>query len=438
MCLVYEDECLRYLSEAQAYINMFHDIDAYDAIFEAKEADVEAKIIKNKKSNDGAFASLKKAAESLMNLIKNAMKTIIGGIEKLFASKSEKEAFEQFKKAAENNPSLKNKKIRFYDFKHNTEEWQEIERKAEIIDKKLEAGEDVDIGGIISDIKRYTEGIGKTAVGTVGAQAAINACYGSKEFARSLASAMNRDGLIMAEISDTLGEKEAKKFKKEVNSLAKDNKIAKLFGKRINLKRALNKSRVQQCQTLEESIKYTFKQIGSDITTANTAMNNIRNNNDLYASGGVKNFFRRQGNKIKAVTSGAPLIGDDAVRRGIRTLNDNPDAKEGIQRMQNIYGGASKRSTQRKRDMMDARRERDYDIADYNRRTGRGDYSAQSLGSFIGAGDKVKNVINNGNHPKLKKITPLQNLADRFSNDRTRINSDAEQYRRSHLDDDIF
>ena len=111
MCLVYEDECLRYLSEAQAYINMFQDIDAYDAIFEAEEADVDAKIIENKKSNDGAFASLKKAAESLMNLIKNAMKTIVGGIEKLFASKSEKEAFEQFKKAAENDPKLKNKKI---------------------------------------------------------------------------------------------------------------------------------------------------------------------------------------------------------------------------------------------------------------------------------------------------------------------------------------
>lgn len=438
MCLVYEDECLQYLSEAQAYINMFHEIDAYDAIFEAEEADVDAKIIENKKSNEGAFASLKKAAESLMNLIKNAMKTIVGGIEKLFASKSEKEAFENFKRAAENDPNLKNKKIKFYDFKHNTEEWQRIEDAADVIDKKLASGQDVDISGIVSDIKRYTEGIGKTAVGTFSAQAAINACYGSKDFARSLASAMNRDGKIMAEITNTLGEKEAKKFKKEVNSLAKDNKIAKLFGKRINLKRELNKSRVKQCQTLEDSIKYTFKQIEGDITTASTAMGNIKNNNDLYASGGVKNFFRRQGNKLKAVKSGAPLVGDDAVRRGLRTLNGNPDAKEGIQRVSSIYGGMSKRNTQRKRDMMDARRERDYDISDYNRRTGRGDYSAQSLGSFIGAGDKISKVVNNGNHPKLQNFAPLQNITDRFTSDRKRINSYKDQDRINRMDDDIF
>ena len=192
----------------------------------------------------------------------------------------------------------------------------------------------------------------------------------------------------MAEIEKTLGKKEAKRFKKEVNSLAKDNQIAKLFGKRINLKREMNKCRVRQCQTLQDSIEYTMKQIQGDIQTATAASKFMSNNNDLYASGGPKNFFRRQGNKIKAAKAGAPLLGDEVVQRGARTFAANGDAVEGIKKIRGIYGGAAIKSTENKRQMMKNRVEIDYDIADYNKRTRKNDFSAQSLPSFITGADR--------------------------------------------------
>ena len=52
----YNKLCFHYLNEAQYYVNQYQEIDMYDAIFEAKSADVEAKIINNDKSNSGAFA----------------------------------------------------------------------------------------------------------------------------------------------------------------------------------------------------------------------------------------------------------------------------------------------------------------------------------------------------------------------------------------------
>lgn len=414
MVLDYADECFVYLNEAQSYINKFEEIDMYSAIFEAKSADVEAKIINNSKSNQGAFGALKKAAQSVVNLIAGALKTIIGGIESLFSSKSTKNSFAAMKAMMKQNPELANKPIRFFDFKHNTKEWQRLEAAAAEADQRLSAGEDVNINDLLSDITRYTKGIGKGAVSTVSAQAAINACYGSKSFARTLSGAMARDGKIMAEITDALGEKEAKRFKKEVNSLAKDNKIAKLFGKRVNLKRAMNKSRVMQCQTLEDSIKYTMKQIEHDVTSARTALTNTKNNNDLYASGGVKNFFRRQGNKVKSAGNLGKLYTDDGVRRGIRIIQDNPDANEAITKGMNIVNKHSADVRSRGRETMINRREGDYDIADYNRRVSKGDYSAQSLPSFMAG-----------------RNTPFLN---RF-NDQGKMDREREARRRATLDD---
>ena len=126
MVLEYDKLCFEYLNEAQYYINQYQEIDMYDAIFEAKNADVEAKIIDNEKSNDGAFAALQKAAKAVMDMIANAFKSIIGGIESLFSSKSDKENFAKIKEAMKNNPALANKKIHFFDFKHQTEEWKKI------------------------------------------------------------------------------------------------------------------------------------------------------------------------------------------------------------------------------------------------------------------------------------------------------------------------
>ena len=401
MLLDYADECFFYLNEAQNYINKFQDIDMYSAIFEAKNSDVDKKIAENGRANGNAFTALRKAAQSVVNLIANAIKTVIGSIERLFSSKNEKAKFDRIKAIIKEDPSLAKKKVRFYDFKHNTEEWQRIEAAAEEADRMLAAGEDVEVSGILNDIKRYTAGFGKTAIGTVGAQTAINACYGSKEFARSLSNAMARDGAVMQQITETLGEKEAKKFKKEVDSLAKDNKIAKLFGKRINLKRAMNKSRVMQCQTLEDSIKYTMNQIGHDANMAMNASAASKNNDELYASGGVKNFFRRQGNKIKSARYGAPLLADDGVRRGGRILSGNDDAKEGFQKFKGRYDEMHDKAREKNRANAIARREGDYDIADYKRRTDRGDFSAQSLPSFA-VGDR--------NIPILRNFSDKQNI----------------------------
>ena len=390
MALDYNKLCFEYLNEAQSYINQYHEIDMYDAIFEAKNADVEAKIIDNEKSNDGAFAALQKAASAVMEMIANAFKTIIGGIESLFSSKSEKENFAQIKEAIKNNPDLANKKVRFFDFKHQTEEWKKIEAAAADADKRMAAGENVDISGLLADINRYTNALGKGAVGTVAAQTAINACYGNKEFARTLSAAMARDGKIMGEINKTLGKREARKFKREVNSLANDNKIASLFGKRINLKRAMNKSRVKQCETLEDSFLYTMRQFKHDANVIAAATANTANNADLYISGGLKNNVRRKVNSLKMAKDAAPVLKNDEVRRGIRTVAGNKDSIEGVSKGIGLANHINGYVLNKKKEFNDMKKERERNTGDYNRGAAKGDYSGQPLGSFIAGGSEKR------------------------------------------------
>lgn len=394
MVLEYDKLCFEYLNEAQSYINQYQEIDMYDAIFEAKNADVEAKIIDNEKSNDGAFAALQKAAKAVMDMIANAFKSIIGGIESLFSSKSDKENFAKIKEAMKNNPALANKKIHFFDFKHQTEEWKKIEAAAADADRRMAAGENVDISGLLGDINRYTNALGKGAVGTVAAQTAINACYGNKEFARTLSAAMAKDGKIMGEISNTIGKREAKKFKREVNSLAKDNKLASLFGKRINLKRAMNKSRVKQCETLEDSFLYTMRQFKHDANVIAAATANTANNADLYVAGGLKNNLRRKANSLKMAKDAAPILKNDEVRRGIRTVAGNKDSVEGVAKGVGLFNHINGYVLDKRKEHNKLKKERELDIADYNRRAAKGDYSGQPLGSFIAGGSEKKRKDN--------------------------------------------
>lgn len=393
----YNKLCFQYLNEAQYYVNQYQEIDMYDAIFEAKSADVEAKIINNDKSNSSAFASLKKAAQAVIDLIKNTIESIGRGIQSLFSGKSDEANLNKIKNAMKNNPELANKKIKFFGFNNDEKEWSKIEKMAAIADKKLANGENVDISSLLSDIARYSKNIGKGAAGTIAAQTAINACYGNKEFAQMLNRACAKDGKVLSEIINVMGEKEAKRFQKEVSSLANDNKIAGLFGKRINLKREMNMARAKQCETLADSFKYTMRQFANDIATIDAAAANTSNNRDLYAAGGIKNKVRRAINKGKLAKDIAPIGMNEEIKRGYRMLKDNPDSWEGIQRGKGLANRVSNYADKKRRENHIMRKEAEYDAADYNKRALRGDYTRQPLRSFLTGGSDIKRIQRNRN-----------------------------------------
>lgn len=389
--LLKEDECAKYLREAEEYVKKIEEVDLYSAIFEAESEEVKQKIAENTKNSGKSEGVLRQAIRSLIKFIENAAKTISGFFMKLFASKGEKEEFEEMKKLIESDPKYKNMTIRFYDYKKHYEELRKIEDEVLNADKKLSMGEDIDINPIIEKLTNLGKTAGSFAASEISAQTALNACYGSREFAKMINNALESDARILHTLEETLGTKEAHKFKKEVKSLAKDNFT--LLGKRINIRRALNKARVAQCHSLMASVQYTMKQFKRSGSKVKDAMNATAENSKLMQHGGVVNNLKAKGNEVKQKAKLAKLYVTDPTARSIINSGahhyfNNQDVKDVTDKVT----GTMKMINKKKKEYWDDRKKqltkRDRDTVDYNLKTNSGDYSSQSVLSFLTGADK--------------------------------------------------
>lgn len=278
MYLEISEECYSYLAEAEFFLNKIEEVDAYRTIFEEQSDDVADIEARNDNAKEGAKSSIIKALESLKELISTGIKHIVGFIQKIFASKEERQKYEMLKREFSNNPALKNKKFTFYDYKHNMDKWMSVEAQAEEADKKLSRGIDVDINPIINLASQYSKEfkfVGGAASEAIGLQV-LNQCYGSKEFADKMNQFFSNDLVITAQIEKLMGEKSAKKLRKEIKSLSSAGDL-KLFGKRINLKRAMNKNRIAACDNMENTFKYTIGQLENTVKQARNGVTELTN-----------------------------------------------------------------------------------------------------------------------------------------------------------------
>lgn len=386
-----EDYALDYLREAQAYVNKIEILDTYTSIFEADSEEAKQRIVENEKNTNGAEGTLMKAIKAVKEFIANAIKSIVGFFEKLFASGEQKAEFEKYKELLSRHPEYKNKKVKFYDYKHNHEELEKLAREVELADKKLAAGIDVDT----DDLMNKLSNVGKTATGfaatEVSIQTAVNMCYGSKEFAKTLKTAMDHDSRIMEQMEQNLGAKEARKKRKEINKLAKDD--FRFFGKRINLRRAMNKARVAECNSAMSAVNYTRKQLKDIFADVGDAMAQTAENDNLRRHGGFKNKAKAKINEVKAGAKLAKMYLKNPEARSIiksarHHYQNNSDVKDVVDQGLAVKKAVSDKKQKYWDDRREKIKQQDYDTVDYNLRTGKGDYSAQSLFSFLTGADK--------------------------------------------------
>lgn len=394
MNTIFADECFQYLIEAHQYLKEIVPIDPYYEIFEAETEEMETQLEKNKKASDGVVGSIGKAISALLKFIGDAIKTIIGGFEKIFASKETKDDYARVKEAMEKDPKLANKKFTFYNYKHDYQQLLSLEKRAAAVDKDLENGNDVETESLISELNSFASGVAKGAGTAVVAQFALNSAYGSKAVANEIAKRMSQDASLLKQLEEGMGKHQAKKFQKEINKLssAGDSKFFKLLGKRVNLKRSLNKARAQQCSSISKAFSYTMQELTGLISNTKSALGHTAQNNELAAQG-IKTLPKRLSNNAKMATGMMPVATNGLAQKALGNKDVQGALKTGI----DISGNASKKKINYLKRKRAAKKEQILDTADYNRRTRAGDYSAQPLMSFLtnGADEQRINAAKN-------------------------------------------
>ena len=147
------DDCLLHLAEAEKCLNEYKDIDAYMEIFEAENPEVQEQMEKNVKAKSGAIENIKKAIKAVLDMIKRLISGVRDFIDKRKLSVDERAAYEEFKKAAEKDPALKNKKINVRNFREIEAEYQKVLKEIEAEEKKAAAGK-------VGDSKILAEKVG--------------------------------------------------------------------------------------------------------------------------------------------------------------------------------------------------------------------------------------------------------------------------------------
>jgi hypothetical protein len=159
-------------------------------------------------------------------------------------SKAEKEAYAAYRQKVAQSPSLKNVKVRAYDFKHKTAQYNQIMARLESEERAAKADEITD--QLKSAIEDFCKDAGSGVVAAVGMEQALNMASGNKKIAKKIYDKLESDEDFYSRIEQSVGSKNAEKFKKEMGQLSK-----RAFFKRLKLKVTGHYSRTVEGATLK-------------------------------------------------------------------------------------------------------------------------------------------------------------------------------------------
>ena len=187
---------------------------------ERRAAEIKAKEEANAKATAKGVSGLRKALDAVLAMCR----AIIDGIDNFFQEhkldKEEKEAYENFKLACKQDPSLANKKITVRDFKKTFEEYQKLMKECE---KEMEAvAKDADhpLDSMMKKIENFAKNNAKGVAVSVAATAAVNVSSIDRQFAKYIRAAMHSDERILKGMKDVMGKKQFKKVDREIRSLS--------------------------------------------------------------------------------------------------------------------------------------------------------------------------------------------------------------------------
>jgi hypothetical protein len=321
MSAIVLDECMYQLYQAQECYKDYKEIEVFSEIFEAEDPKVKEQIETNNKATTGALGHIKKAAQAVLNTIRNLISSIGDFFRKRGMDEKERKAYEDFKKAAANDPELKNKKITVLDYRKFQAEYDQLLKETEEAEREIANNKDYPLDTLTEKITSWCGNAGKGLVVSVGCEAALNVASSSRDMANKILATLKTDEQMWNTLCDSIGEKEAKKFEKQITSL----------GKRVSLQNLKMKLKGTASKSVEEAFEKTLNSVEELAVGGATVARNVPAN-DPSKSGFsnkvamAKGLVTHPGDTIKGavkVGKNASMVqramGNEAIKKGVST-----------------------------------------------------------------------------------------------------------------------
>lgn len=225
------DECLFELDLAIQEANLIQELDMYQLISEKDDENVKATQFNNEEHKTNALDHIKAAINAIAKAISQLMANIGNFIHKIGMSDKEKDMFAAYEAACKKDPNFKNKIIKVRDFRNQQKAYEKVLGEVNGADKKLSRGEFVDMNRLINNWSNTIGDASKAVAKSVTMEYAMNMAKSNINYAKMIESQLGEDSKIMDSIRESLGEKEAAKFKKNIHTYT--NRCA---GRRFALK----------------------------------------------------------------------------------------------------------------------------------------------------------------------------------------------------------
>ena len=245
------DEYFSSMYELKVLLEDYHELTPYQLIYEANKPDVVNQMQKNANIKQNSEGIIMKAIHAVQKLIKNVISSIQNFFSELTMGKDEKQLYQQMQQAIRENPELKNKKLTVKDFRSINQKYDAMIKDVETEIRDCMASHRSPSQEIFDKVTGFIkEGLGaSTAI--LGTEVAVKAARSNLGIAKEIQKRLKDESGIMEYLTKTLGKKEAKKFKKEIN------KDARLIG----LHRLLVSLFSKKYDGLKECVTDTFQQL---------------------------------------------------------------------------------------------------------------------------------------------------------------------------------
>ena len=203
------DECIQNLFYAQEAMKEWVPLSDYDIIFEAsKDSKIAETVAKNEEVETKATNFVQKAINAVITLIKKVYGMIKEFIDRCTMSGSEREAFNAFRKAIAEDPTLKDKKVTVSDFRKINKTYDDLINEIDAAIRAVKTNESHPVDDLVKKVTDFTKGTVTAASVIVSADLAIKLADSNVTAAKALSKLLNDQEKIMEGLSKSLGEKQ--------------------------------------------------------------------------------------------------------------------------------------------------------------------------------------------------------------------------------------
>ena len=311
---MYAGDCVEALYEASQSLKDYVEIDSYSEIFESENPEVKEKIDNNKAVVEKTDNAILRAIKALKNLISRIINSITDFFKKLGMDKGERDAFEQFKEACKQDPSLKNKKITVNDYRKVIANYDEMIKELEATDRDLAMKKETPFQTIQRKIQEKLSQTVQSAGTLVTSQIAYDMARDNKSAARAIGMLLKSDNTVLDKLEKDLGTAQTKKYVKDIQCL----------GKRVSIRRFIINIRHKQCKCLLDTLKTTTNSF-VDLLHGRVTADNVRMAKRVLDNDNVGGAIKGVAKTVAAGTGkGAGGYVKDLVKEKIKSKTSKP------------------------------------------------------------------------------------------------------------------